>query len=29
VDRALAETYSGMWGSFADVERTWLLEIKS
>ena len=29
VDRALAETYSGMWGTFADVERTWLLEIKS
>ncbi|OGR61821.1 MAG: hypothetical protein A2X31_01400 [Elusimicrobia bacterium GWB2_63_22] len=29
LDRALAETYSGLWRNLEDVERTWKLEIKS
>jgi len=29
VDRALEEVYSGVWKTLADVERSWLLEVKS
>ena len=28
MDKAIAGTYNGMWGSLADVEKGWLLEVK-
>jgi len=28
MDKAVAETYTGMWSSLADVEKGWLLEVK-